>query len=187
MEYSDPSLMSEFSFTQLNLHLRGKISTMNYNLLFPPSLTVVLNAGGTIGHLPPQRYFSLASDVLFVGEQGTLHNVGAREFYGDRYAECSIEYNFRRAPFALSGIRALYESKLDFIIIGAAARSWLSDQVLRTPRFPVRDTHGWYYEAGIGISNIFDLFRIDLTYRFTEPTKVNLTLLFSEFVSGLVR
>jgi hypothetical protein len=187
MEYSDPSLMSDFSFIQLNLHLREKISTMNYNLLFPPSLTVVFNAGGTIRHLPPQRYFSLASDVLFVGEQGTLHNVQAREFYGDRYAECSIEYNFRRAPFALSGIRPLYESKLEFIIIGAAARSWLSDQVLRTPQFPVHDTHGWYYEAGIGISNIFDFFRIDLTYRFTQPSEVNLTLMFSEFVSGLVR
>jgi hypothetical protein len=187
LEYSDPSLMSEYSFTQVNLHLRGKISTMNYNLLFPPSLTVVINAGGTIGHLPPQKYFSLASDVLFIGEQGTLHNVGSREFYGDRYAECSIEYNFRRAPFALSGIKALYESKLDFIIIGAVAQSWLSNQALKTPQFPAHDTHGWYYEAGIGISNILDFFRIDLTYRFTQPSEVNLTLLLSDFVSGLVR
>jgi hypothetical protein len=187
VEYSNPLLKSDYSFTQLNLHLRGKISTMNDNLLFPPSLTVVLNAGGTIGHLPPQRYFSLASDVLFVGEQGTLHNVGSREFYGDQYAVCSVEYNFRRAPFALSGIKALYESKLDFIVIGAVARSWMSEQAMKTPQFPVRDTHGWYYEAGIGISNILDFFRIDLTYRFTQPSEVNLTLLFSEFISGLVR
>ncbi|MGD1047005.1 MAG: DUF5686 family protein [Bacteroidota bacterium] len=187
VEYSDPFLKSDYSFTQFNLKLRGKISTMNYNLLFPPSLTIIFNAGITTGHLPPQRYFSLASNVLFVGEQGTLRGVGSREYYGDRYTECSIEYNFRRAPFALTGIRALYESKLEFIVIGAVARSWLTDEALRTPQFPVNDTKGWYYEAGIGVSNILDLFRIDLSYRFTQPGRVILTLLLSDFVSGLSR
>jgi hypothetical protein len=187
IEYSDPLLKSDYSFTQFNLKLREKISTMNYNLLYPPSLTVVLNAGAALGHLPPQRYFSLASNVLFVGEQGALHGVGSREYYGDRYVVGSVEYNFRRAPFALTGIRALFESKLEFIVTGAVARSWLSDQVLRTPQFPVHDSDGWYYEAGIGISNIFDLFRIDVTYRFTQPNEVMFTLLLSDIVSGFVR
>jgi hypothetical protein len=187
MEYSDPLLKSDYSFTQFNLKFRGKISTMNYNLLFPPSVTVVLNAGAAIGHLPPQRYFSLASNVLFVGEQGTLRGVGSREYYGDRFAECSIEYNFRRAPFALTGIKALYESKLEFIVTGAVARSWFSDQALRTPQFPVRNTDGWYYETGIGISNILDFFRIDLSYRFAQPSEVMLTLLLSDIVSGFAR
>jgi len=187
VEYSDPSLKSDYSFTQINFKLRGKISTMNYNLLFPPSLTVIFNAGTAAGHLPPQRYFSLASNVLFVGEQGTLRGVGSREYYGDRYTECSIEYNFRRAPFALTGIRALYESKLEFIVIGAVARSWLTDEALRTLQFPVNDTGGWYYEAGIGVSNILDFFRLDLSYRFTQPGRVVLTLLLSDFVSGFAQ
>ena len=187
VEYSDPFLKSDYSFTQYNLKLRGKISTMNYNLLFPPSLTVIFNAGTAAGHLPPQRYFSLASNVLFVGEQGTLRGVGSREYYGDRYTECSLEYNFRRAPFALTGIKALYESKLEFIVIGAAARSWITDEALRTPQFPVKDTGGWYYEAGIGISNILDFFRFDISYRFTQPGRVVFTLLLSDFISGFAR
>jgi hypothetical protein len=187
IEYSDPFLKSDYSFTQINVKLRGKISTMNYNLLFPPSLTVIFNAGTTEGHLPPQRYFSLASNVFFVGEQGTLHGVGSREYYGDRYAVGSIEYNFRRAPFALTGIKALYESKLEFIVTGTMARSWFSDRTLRAPQFPVKDTDGWYYEAGIGVSNILDFFRIDMSYRFTQPGKVVLTLLLSDFVSGFAR
>jgi hypothetical protein len=187
IEYSDPSLKSDYSFTQFNVKLRGKISTMNFNLLYPQSLTVIINAGTTAGHLPPQRYFSLASNVLFIGEQGTLRGVGSREYYGDRYALCSIEYNFRRAPFAVTGIKALYESKLEFIVTGAVARTWFSDQTLRTPQFPVKDTDGWYYETGIGVSNIFDFFRVDLSYRFTQPGKVMLTLLLSDFVSGIAR
>jgi hypothetical protein len=187
MEYSDPLLKSDYTFTQFNLNLRGKISTMNDNLLFPPSLTVILNAGGTIGHLPPQRYYSLASNVLFVGEQGTLRGVGTREYYGDGYAVCSMEYNFRRAPFALTGMKLLYESKLELIVTGAIARSWVSERALRTTQFPVRDTDGWYYEAGIGVSNILDFFRLDISYRFTQPGDVKLTLLLSDFVSGFVR
>jgi len=187
IEYSDPFLKSDFSFTQFNLKLRGKLSMMDYNLLYPPSLTIVLNTGGTIGHLPPQRYFSFASNVLFIGEQGTLHGVGAREFYGDRYVICSLEYNFRRAPFVLTGIKMLYQSRLEFIVKGAMARSWFSDQALRTPQFPAHDTDGWYYEAGIGISNILDFFRIDFSYRFMQPSEVSLTLLLSDVVSGLVQ
>jgi hypothetical protein len=186
IEYSDPILKSDYSFTQINLKFRGKISTMNYNLLYPPSLTLTLNAGAAQGHLPPQQYFSLASNVLFMGEQGTLHGVGSREYYGDRYAEGSLEYNFRRAPFVLTGIKALYESNLEFIVTGAVARSWLSDQALKTPQFPVRDTDGWYYEAGIGISNILDLFRVDFSYRFTQPGGIYVTLLLSDIVAGLV-
>ena len=81
----------------------------------------------------------------------------------------------------------LYQSRLEFIITGAMARSWFSDQVLRTPQFPVHDTGGWYYEAGIGISNILDIFRIDFSYRFTQPSDVMLTLLLSDIMSGLVR
>jgi Family of unknown function (DUF5686) len=187
LEYSDPFLMSDYSFVQLNLKFRGKISTMNYNLLYPPSLTVMLNTGITAGHLPPQRYFSLASNVSFLGEQGTLHGVGSREYYGDRYTVCSIEYNFRRAPFTMTGIKTLYESKLEFIVTGTVARTWFSDQALRTPQFPVTDTDGWYYEAGIGVSNIFDIFRVDLSYRFTRPSQVMFTLLLSDLVSDLAR
>ena len=186
-EYSDPFLGSDYSFTQWNLKLHGKISTMNDNLLFPPSLTVELNAGTTAGHLPPRRYFSLASNVLFVGEQGTLHGVGSREYYGDRYTACSIEYNFRRAPFMLTGIKTLYQSNLEFILRWAIARSWLSGEALRSPLFPVIATQGWYYEAGIGVSNILDIFRIDLSYRFTKPNEVFVTLLFSDIVTSFTR
>jgi hypothetical protein len=182
-----PSQFSDFSFAQLNMTLRGKISTMDYNLLFPPALTVVVTAGMATGHLPPQRYFSLASNVFSVGGHGMLHGTGPREFYGDRYALCSVEYNFRRAPFALTGIRWLYESKLEFIIVGAVARTWFSGQTLRVPDFPVNDTQGWYSEAGVGVSNVLDLFRVDLTYRFKQPRQFVLTLLLSDFVEGLMQ
>jgi len=63
----------------------------------------------------------------------------------------------------------------------------LTDEALRTLQFPVNDTGGWYYEAGIGVSNILDFFRLDLSYRFTQPGRVVLTLLLSDFVSGFAQ
>jgi hypothetical protein len=187
MEHTSPSLESNFSFTQLNMKLRSKISTMNENLAFPQSLTIYVMGGTTFGHLPPQRYFSLSSNESYLGMPGMLQGIEPREFWGDRYIELYAEHNFRRAPFALSGIRPLYESNLEFIVYAGVAQSWLSNTILPAPWFHANDSHGWYYEAGIGVSNILDLFRVDLTYRFTEPSGVKFKLLVSDFIMGFMQ
>jgi hypothetical protein len=187
IEHTAPSLESDFSFTQFNLKLRQKISTMNGNLAFPPSLTFYMLGGTTLGHLPPQRYFSLSSNSSYLGIPGMLHGILPREFFGDQYAELFVEYNFRRAPFALSGIKALYESNLEFIVYAGAAQSWLSENIMPAPWFHANDTQGWYYEAGIGVSNILDFFRADLTYRFAEPRGVVFKMLFSDFIMGFMQ
>lgn len=184
VEHTSPLLGSDFSFTQFNLKLRQKISTMNDNLAFPPSLTVYVLGGTTIGHLPPQRYFSLSSNISYLGIPGMLHGIEPREFWGDQYAEVFVEHNFRRAPFALSGIKALYESNLEFIVYAGAARSWLTENAMIIPDVHTTDTRQWYYEAGIGISNILDFFRIDFTYRFLEPAGLGVKVSVSDFVSG---
>jgi hypothetical protein len=187
IEHASSSLQSDFSFTQFDVKLRSKISTMNDNLVFPPALTIYALGGTTMGHLPPQRYFSLSSNISYIGIPGMLHGISPREFWGDQYAELFVEYNFRRAPFALSGIKALYESNLEFIVYAGAAQSWLSENILPAPWFHANDTQGWYYEAGIGVSNILDFFRADLTYRFAEPRGVVFKMLFSDFIMGFMQ
>ncbi len=183
IEHASPLFESDFSFTQLNLKLRQKISTMNENLAFPPSLTIYVLGGTTLGHLPPQRYFTLSSNESYLGIPGMMHGIEPREFWGDRYAELFVEHNFRRAPFALSGIKALYESNLEFIVYAGAARSWLSSDAVVIPGVHTNDTNGWYYEAGFGISNILDFFRIDVTYRFMKPEGFGWKLTFSDIIS----
>ena len=187
IEHTEPSWNSDFSFTQANAKLSVKIPVMNTNLLFPPSITVVLEGGTTAGHLPVQRWFSLVSPEVLIGEVGNLHDVDAYDFFGDQYVKFYTEYNFRRAPFVWTGIRSFYESNLEFIVFSGMARSWLSNNVLASSNVPMHDTRGWYYEVGAGISNILDFFRFDVAYRLSQPQGWNFTLRISDIISGLVK
>nr|MBP9212505.1 hypothetical protein [Bacteroidota bacterium] len=81
---------------------------------------------------------------------------------------------------------ALMESNLELIVEANAARSWLSSRALRTPLFPAKDSNGWYYEASIGFTNIADLFRFDVTRRFSSPGGWAFTMTASEFLSGMI-
>lgn len=78
------------------------------------------------------------------------------------------------------------ESNLELIIEANAARSWFSGKELHIPLFPARDSHGWYYEASIGTSNIVDLFRFDITRRFSSPVGWAYSLTISDFIMGFI-
>jgi hypothetical protein len=115
-----------------------------------------------------------------------LKGLNRREFYGDRFIAFTMDHNFRRVLFAPFDIQWLMESNLELIVEANASRSWFSGNERRTPFFPARDSHGWYTEASIGISNILDLFRFDVTRRFTSPAEWTYTLSVSDFIMGLI-
>lgn len=182
------SLFSEnFHFTQASLRLQGKITTMlREELPMPPALFVYLSAGLSDGAIPPQRYFTPDNEVTGLIMPGSLRGTRIREFYGDDFVTLTIEHNFRRMLFASLPGQWLNESKIDFIVGGSISRYMLSGNVLRTPTFPAAGMNGWYYEANIGFQNIFDLFRIDITRRFTQPKDILFTVSVSDFFSGFL-
>lgn len=184
VEYSSSQLGSDFTFTQLKFSAQKKLSTIATTLLFPPSLMLVLSGGMTAGNVPPQRYLTLSSNASIFSQMGMLRALQPHEFYGDRYLSLFLEHNFRRIPFVWW--KWLYKTNLEFIVNGAVAQLWKTSHAMQTPVFPFRDTKGIYAEAGFGISNILDLFRVDCTYRFTTPRTVVVNLLISDFVTGLL-
>ena len=107
-----------------------------------------------------------------------------RQFYGDRYISFTVDHNFRRILFVPLGIQWLLESNLDLIIEANASRSWLTGSAIRIPLFPVRDSGGWYYETSVGISNILDLFRVDVTRRLSSPTDWVVSLTVADLLTG---
>ncbi len=176
-----------FDLSRLQVKLRGKLATMfTEEMLLPPSFGVQLAGGISAGRVPPQRYFELYARFETFAGYGTLKGLPRREFYGDRYVAVTIDHNFRKVLFAPLGITALMESNLELIVEANAARSWLSSRALRTPLFPAKDSNGWYYEASIGVTNIADLFRFDVTRRFSSPGGWAFTLTASEFLSGMI-
>ena len=184
-EYTSPSLKSSFDYVQAGVKVRGKISTIKKEELFlPPALNVLLSLGTTDGKLPPQKYFTPTTNLMAFVPLGVHHGINPREIYGDRFATVALEHNFRRVLFAPLGITWLMESNLELVIGGTTSRYWLSKNAIRVPSFPGKETNGWYYEASVGIQNIFDVFRIDVTRRFTAPRDVVVSLTASDFLTG---
>lgn len=172
VEYSDKDLLqSDHSYTRYKASLHGKIVTMNSGLLFPQTFSVIVSGGFADGALPVQRGFDIIAGMGGYGQIGTLHAVKTREFYGDWFFSVMAEQNFRRAPFLWLGISPLYDTNWEFLVTGSIAR---------TP-----NSRGIYAEAGIGVNNIFDLFRVDVGYRFAAPRAVYVTLGLADFFSGL--
>ncbi len=173
-EYSDkPLLKSDFGFKRITVEGEYFVPTFLKRNLFPPTLTAKFAGGISGGDLPPQRIFTMEGRSIGYGPFGLLKGAGLKEFTGDRYAMLALEHNFRSIPFLALDIPFLYENSIELIIHGAIARSW-NDRGNVLPFG--RPTDGWYSEAGIGLSRLFGLFRIDLTRRFTSPEAFYLTL-----------
>ena len=187
VEHSASVIGGAFDFTKMSLKARGKIATFKTEeLVFPPALGFQISGGTTFGNLPPQRYFELYAKFEAFAGYGMLKGLSRREFYGDRFIAITVDHNFRRVLFAPLNIQWLMESNLEMIVEVNAAQSWFSGNELRTPLFPSHDSHGWYYEASIGVSNILDVFRFDVTRRFSSPGGWVFTLSVSDFIMGLM-
>jgi hypothetical protein len=184
-EYSSANIGSDFDFLQISGKVRGKIATMlRDESVFPPTFGFQIAGSTVAGHLPPQRYSELYSRFETFAGYGSLKGLKRRQFYGDRYISFTVDHNFRRILFVPLGIQWLLESNLDLIVEANAARSWLTGSAIRIPLFPVRDSGGWYYETSIGISNILDLFRVDVTRRLSSPTDWVVSLTVADLLTG---
>jgi hypothetical protein len=172
LEHSDPGfLASSFDFTRVLFRGEARITTFASRILIPPSLNIELTAGTSSGTLPPQRMFSLESRYDALGPFGVLRAGDVKEFAGDRFLSLSVEHNFRSTPFLFLDIPYLYRNSIELILHGSVAQTWSSSAL------PFgKTTHGWYSEAGLGISRIMTLFRLDVSYRFMQPRGFFLTI-----------
>lgn len=187
IEHSASVLDGVFDFTKFTGKARVKFATMKKEeLIFPPTLGFQLAGGTSLGKIPPQRYYELYSKFETFPGYGVLRGLSRQEFYGDSYLALTLDHNFRRVLFAPFNIQWLMESNLELIMEANAARSWLSNNALRTPLFRAKQSDGWYYEASVGISNIFDIFRLDLTRRFSSPSDWIVSLTISDFLMSIM-
>lgn len=172
VEHSTPALLSSsYDFTRYEAHGTLVIPTFAPGLLFRPDLTLMISAGDTRGTLVPvQRLFNIESASSGYGPSGVMRSMDVKEYGGTGYLAFHAEHNFRSLPFLALGIPFLYESNIEFLIHGGAARTWSSGRTMN----PFRT--GWYSELGFGVNRIFDILRADLTWRLSEPQPVRFTL-----------
>lgn len=183
VEHTSPSFTgSDFDFTRLFATVQGRVNTMYRRHALSPVLSYFIAGGVSGGDTPRQRYFELHSDLSGLATVGTLRGVRAKEFAGDAFIQFSLEHNFRRIPFLALGIPFLYEMGLEFLVHGSVAHSVGTYPFATDSQYQPRPTNGWYYEMGIGLGKIFDLLRIDLTWRGLEPRGFHVTFGISELI-----
>ncbi|MFH0990619.1 MAG: DUF5686 family protein [bacterium] len=167
IEHSSPRFLgSSFDFTRTTIRGEYQIQTFSRRMLFPQTLRARITAGTTFGTIPQQRWFSLESSYDGYAPFGVLRGGSVKEFSGDRFVVLSLEHNFRTAPFLYLNIPFFYKNNIDLVISGSIARTWKAGT---TPAPFGSVTNGWYSEAGMGLSKIFGLLRLDATYRFAAP------------------
>jgi hypothetical protein len=163
VEHADPSVFGgDFSFTQVNAYGTIAVPTFTQRFLYSPQLRLRASGGFSAGTLPHQRYFAVETSVGSAAAFGAMRAMTGREFRGTSYAAFSLEHNFRSLPFLWLGIPFLYENNIELVLTSGAANAWGGTGLPARP-------DGWYYEAGFGISRLFELLRMDFTWRLSSP------------------
>ncbi|MCH8285003.1 hypothetical protein IIB79_00570, partial [candidate division KSB1 bacterium] len=161
-EYSDNgTLHSDFSYTKLWGALRWSARPTFYTNVFAK-----FTAGVSGGDLPPQRWFDFGGK-LPLQYNGRLRGVGYKYFTGDRMATGVVEYSINGKVLYNLGVKRTLLKGLKFTIWTGVGWSELSESNKQyaagvlTPSITAEDG---YYEYGIGIGDLLNIFRIDLIH-----------------------
>jgi hypothetical protein len=168
----------ERSYTRVDAVVSYSIPTVTSRFMFPPQLVLRLGGGWSSGHLPRQLWGASESALGVYGPLGALRGVGPRELAGTHYVILTAEHNFRNLPFLLLGLRAISETGLEILAHGGLARAWRRQPGLLDEIVPAERP---YAEVGVGIGRIWDIFRIDLTRRLSEPRRWRFTVALTTF------
>jgi hypothetical protein len=160
VEHSSPRVTGgDFSFTRYQAVGSAAIPTFGQSFLLRPEFRIRAAAGFSAGSLPLQRAFTLESAMDGFAPFGAMCALGEAKTYGRGCASLFIEHNFRTLPFLALGIPFLYDRGIELIVHGGAARTW------GNAGEPGPVMGHIYTEAGVGLSRILDLFRVDLSWQ----------------------
>jgi hypothetical protein len=170
-----PQLRLSFSYSGKDLFnstyeyrkYSGEISGRNYvNEL----LNVRYTMGAEIfnGSVPYQSLGYFDANTGTIDSPRGFKAMKYREFLGDKIYYFNFENNFGK--FLWAGVPFL--SRMNLIFFFNAAKSEISNSNYELSSFKdFQSTNGIYSEAGIGISRILDLFRIDFAWRLNNLYK----------------
>ena len=159
-------LKSNFDYNKWSLNIQHDFS---YGRL--GQLSYTLQAGTTTGVLPLVLLEVLKGNDTYFYNPYAFNNMNRYEFVADKYASLLLEQNFGSFPFNyIPAIRKLkWRSLATFkSVIGNMSEPNKIANGFYDPVIPYHFTipnRVPYMEAGVGIENIFKLFRIDAIWR----------------------
>ncbi|MTI88616.1 MAG: carboxypeptidase-like regulatory domain-containing protein [Balneolaceae bacterium] len=172
-EHSAKAIGSDWNFSRFKIDWYKRFNTFYKRRFMPNALDIRLNAGTYLGDLPVQE-----NEVLDVA-LGSFTPFGAFKakrfipYEGASYVALNAEHNFRSVPLELLGWRDATKTGLSIIAFGGVGKTWIKDAQGTKYEFlyggSPTTTNGWHAEAGLSLSNIFNIVRADVAYRIDEP------------------
>lgn len=124
--------------------------------------------------LGSQHLLFVETHNAYLSSRDAFRTMGPRQFEGDNLSSLTLEHNFNDLPVRLLGVSFLEPLQLHWIAFGKAASVRVSDKTIaaigRTPNI-TGDTP--FVEAGFGVSNIFNIARVDVAWRLTHRRASN--------------
>jgi len=128
-------------------------------------LDVRLVAGRGWGDAPIQR-LGIVDGSATMTTFGSLKTVDSPPYVGDKWALFAWEHTFRTIPFEWLSWRWPIERHWNVILTGG--HGWADYDGARIPG--VQTLSGsWHHEAGISLSGLFTMFRLDTSWRLDAP------------------
>jgi hypothetical protein len=173
IEHSGSYLGSDWNYARFKIDLYRSFETFYQRRFFPNTLDMRLNAGTYIGDLPIQKNEVLDVAPGIITPFGAFRAKKGIPYEGASYFSLNAEHNFKSVPLELLGWRNATQTGLSIIAFGGIGRTWVKQEQIK--EFQQRygyapiTTDDWHMEAGLSLSNIFNLFRADVAYRIDDP------------------
>lgn len=142
-----------------------RLPTFFRRRLIPNALDLRVVAGRIWGRAPVQRFGTVDGSSTLT-TFGDLKTGDSPPYVGDRWGMLAWEHSFRTVPFERLGWRWAVKRHWSLIVHGAHGYADSRD------RLPVGYTElggRWHHEAGLSLSGLFTLFRLDAAWRLDTP------------------
>ncbi|MEX0719318.1 MAG: DUF5686 family protein [Balneolaceae bacterium] len=173
IEQSAQVLGSDWNYTRFKIDLYRRYNTFYQRRFFPNTLDMRLNAGTYIGELPIQKNEVLDVSPGIITPFGAFRAKRYLPYEGASYVALNAEHNFRSVPLEMVGWRGAAQTGLSVIAFGGIGRTWVKESQVSAFNslygFAPSTTDNWHMEAGLSLSNIFNLVRVDVAYRIDNP------------------
>ncbi|MFA6597337.1 MAG: DUF5686 family protein [Ignavibacteriaceae bacterium] len=159
VDLSNPKFASDFNYKRFRVTGLFKTKTIYKELFIAPYLEMIVDAGIVTGKYGPQHLFNPNTALDFFSPPGAFKGLKPYYYTGSEMAALHVEHNWRSIPFQALGLNFISNLYLDFITGGSVLKTWN-----RSGYLPGGSMNKPYWEMYAGISRIFGLIRIDVSY-----------------------
>lgn len=158
-DFSKSWMGSDFDYASVMINGQVRIPTIYRQNLLAPYLLIRTEVMGSFGHPTFRQLFSPSTVLDRISVSGVFNGLRPWEVYGDRLFSVQAEHNWRSVPFQWVYLDWVAEKAIEVNTGGGFVSA-----AQKSGNFGLPGLTKPYWEVYGGISRLFGLFRVDVTY-----------------------